>query len=68
MKDCEEGWERQEDHCYLWATAKKNWTAAEDFCKQEGGHLASVASDATMSFVLLGAVKKESCRGLARRQ
>ena len=59
VKDCEAGWERQEDHCYLWATAKKNWTAAEDFCQQEGGHLASVASDATMSFVLLGAVKKD---------
>ena len=58
MKDCEEGWERHEDLCYLWVTAKKNWTAAEDFCQKEGGHLASVAEETTMGFVLLGAVKK----------
>ena len=31
-----------------------NWTDAEDFCRKEGGHLASVDSYATNNFVLEG--------------
>ena len=54
MEACGEGWEANGDHCYLWNTGKKNWTAAEDFCLQEGGHLASVTSNATNDFVLEG--------------
>ena len=54
VKTCESGWERHGDHCYLCTTAKKNWTAAEDFCLEEGGHLASVVSDATLGYILLG--------------
>ena len=50
IKTCE----RHGDHCYLWTTAKKNWTADEDFCMEEGGHLASVVSDATLGYILLG--------------
>ena len=30
---------------------KKNWTAAEDFCLNEGGHLASIATEAVNSFI-----------------
>ena len=38
----------------MWSTDKKNWNASEDFCKKEGGHLASVHSNATFDFVLEG--------------
>ena len=52
VESCEEGWEENGDHCYFWSNDKKNWTDAEDFCQTEGGHLASVISDATNYFVL----------------
>ena len=54
MEACEQDWEKIGDDCFLWNTDKKNWTAAEDFCQQEGGHLASVHSIATNDFVLEG--------------
>ena len=38
----------------MWNSEKKNWTDAEDFCQKEGGHLASVHSDAAVDFVLQG--------------
>ena len=31
-----------------------NWTAAEDFCQEKGGHLASVGSNETMDNIMLG--------------
>ena len=53
VETCDEGWEKNGNHCYLWVTEKKNWTNnAEDFCQEEGGHLASVSSNETMRYVL----------------
>ena len=54
VETCDEGWEKHGNHCYLWVTKKMNWTAAEDFCQEEGGHLASVAAKETMDFVNAG--------------
>ena len=54
MEACEENWEKNGDHCYLWNNDAKNWTAAEDFCQQAGGHLASVPFDSTYVFILEG--------------
>ena len=54
VESCEQGWEKNGDHCYLWGTDKKNWNDAEDFCQKEGGHLASVTSNATRDFVVEG--------------
>jgi len=54
VEACGEDWERNGDRCYFWGTDKKNWTEAEDFCQREGGHLASVTSNATKVFVLEG--------------
>merc|ERR1719341_1998273 len=54
VESCEEGWEENGEHCYLWSTDKKNWTSAEEFCRKEGGHLASVHSTATVKFVVEG--------------
>jgi len=48
---CKEGWEENGDHCYYFSTEKKNWFAAETFCQREGGHLASVHSNATNDFI-----------------
>jgi len=54
VEACAEGWEANGDHCYLFGDEKKNWTAAEDFCRGEGGHLATVNTNATKEFVLDG--------------
>ena len=54
VESCEQDWEKNGDHCYKWNTAKRNWTAAQDFCRKEGGHLASVHSNTTFNFVLEG--------------
>merc|ERR1711953_1568655 len=51
VESCEQGWEKNGDHCYLWNTDKKNWNDAEDFCQKEGGHLASVTTNATKQYL-----------------
>jgi len=58
VEACPEGWEANGAHCYLWGDEKKNWTAAEDFCRGEGGHLATVNTNATKEFVLEGLASK----------
>ena len=58
VEACPEGWEANGDHCYLFGVEKKNWTAAEDFCRGEGGHLATVNTNATKEFVLDGLAKR----------
>jgi len=54
VEACDNSWEQNGDHCYFWGTNKKNWTDAEDFCQEEGGHLASVTTNETKDFVLEG--------------
>ena len=44
VKVCPKGWESHGDRCYLWQNDPKNWTEAEQFCKDKGAHLASVTS------------------------
>jgi len=58
VEACPEGWEANGDHCYLFGGEKKNWTAAEDFCRGEGGHLATVNTNATKEFVLEGMARR----------
>ena len=63
MEACEQDWERNGTHCYLWNTVAKNWTDAEDFCQQAGGHLASsVHTNVTNDFIL----EETKRRGLNR--
>jgi len=63
VEACEQDWERNGEHCYLWNTEAKNWTDAEDFCQQAGGHLASaVHTNATNNFIL----EETKRRGLNR--
>merc|ERR1719234_77170 len=54
VEACGQDWAKNGDSCHLWISEKKNWTDAEDFCQEEGGHLASVHSDAAVNFVLEG--------------
>ena len=56
VETCDEGWEKHGNHCYLWGTEPpfKAWTEAEDFCQEEGGHLASVGSNEIMDYIILG--------------
>ena len=58
MEACPEGWKANGDHCSLWGDEKKNWTAAEDFCRGEGGHLATMNTNATKEFVLEGLTRR----------
>ena len=56
VAECQQDQEKHGDHCYLWSdkdtTGMKTWDKAEAFCIQKGGHLASVASEATEAYVL----------------
>lgn len=55
VETCGDDWEKNGDFCYLWKTDKKNWTSAEDFCQQEGCHLASpVHSNFTNDYISVG--------------
>jgi len=51
VQACEEGWEKNGDHCYYFSNVTKNWFAAETFCRNESGHLASIHSDTTKDIV-----------------
>ena len=51
VSSCDEGWKQFGNNCYLFKLEKKTWTAAEDFCLNEGGHLASIASKAINTFI-----------------
>ena len=54
VESCEQDWEKNGEHCYLWSTDRKNWTSAENFCNKAGGHLATVQSAATFNFLVEG--------------
>ena len=58
VEACKEGWEMKGEHCYLWSTDKKSWTAAEDFCLKDRGHLASATSNTTSVFFWEGMKRK----------
>ena len=38
---CKHGWKEHNGHCYYLSASNntKNWTAAEDFCREQGSHL-----------------------------
>ena len=54
VQDCEQPWEANGQHCYFWSDHPESWNKAEQFCQSEGGHLASVASNATNQYILRG--------------
>ena len=50
---CPDGWEEFEGRCFLWVRNNKtSWDAAENFCQNEGGHLASVTSKEDQAYML----------------
>ena len=58
VKDCKEGWEANRQHCFFWSIASASWDEAEQTCQKEGGHLASVTSNATNQYILSGLDKR----------
>ena len=50
-RECEEGWEKNGNHCYFWSTVSKTWDESEEICKGKGAHLASVTSKATDDYI-----------------
>ena len=49
---CDQGWDVFGDQCYFYGTDMKSWFGAEEHCKEEGGHLASVSTSAIEDYVL----------------
>ena len=50
---CKENWEEKSGRCFLWGGNKKrSWDEAEEFCQKEGGHLASVTSEAIHEYII----------------
>jgi hypothetical protein len=49
---CRSGWQEFEGHCYLLVkVVGVTWAGAEKDCKDKGGHLTSIHSDAESSFI-----------------
>ena len=59
MQECEQDWEENGDHCYYWSTDTKTWDDAEEFCKEEGAHLASVISKDINYYIAAGLKKQK---------
>ena len=51
---CRDGWKEHDGHCYYLSASNntKNWTAAEDFCREQGSHLASMVDDTLKDNIL----------------
>ena len=57
-QSCPPGWTRfnkgpasSASYCYRFYNQQKNWQAAEEVCKREGGHLAGCRNDYHNNFV-----------------
>jgi len=48
---CPDGWKKFYQNCYNFVEKTLNWQDAENHCKQEGGHLASVNSKEENDFI-----------------
>ena len=46
VSSCKPFWVEVENHCYHWSTLKLNWLESEETCRKQGGHLASIPSQA----------------------
>ena len=59
---CPKGWERMEDHCYLWPSAdlRRSWGEAEQFCNDQDGHLASVTNLKIQNYIQSKVEKNDS--------
>ena len=57
---CEPGWEEFDGRGYIWSKEKMFWGAAEEECRNMGGHLASVTSQDVHKFL------HQSVRGSTR--
>ena len=50
---CDPGWQAFNGSCYFWSQEKLFWGAAEEKCRELGGHLASVTSEDVHNFLHL---------------
>lgn len=51
LKSCEDGWVKFQGHCYLHVTERKLWLDAEQYCRYENAHLASIITPEEQNFV-----------------
>ena len=49
--DCPSGWTEFRGHCYQLSSFYAPWADAEEDCKNKGGHLASIHSEAERLFI-----------------
>ena len=52
VENCTQPWEVNGQHCYFWSNDSKSWEEAEKTCREKGGHLASVRTNATNNYIL----------------
>lgn len=49
--ECEQGWTRYKDHCYIYKPIEKSWSDAVKSCSDEGGSLVYIYDDDENSWV-----------------
>ena len=47
VSSCKPYWVEIDTHCYMWENFQLSWHEAEEYCRKQGGHLASITSKAT---------------------
>ena len=57
MPECTSPWEENNGTCYFWSQDKLFWGAAEEKCRELGGHLASVATEHNYLRLKVGKIK-----------
>ena len=53
MPECTSPWEENNGTCYFWSQDKLFWGAAEERCRELGGHLASVTTEKEHNYLRL---------------
>ena len=61
VNGCQGKWKKHGNRCYLWSDEgiKKSWADAEEYCKGEGGNLASVTSKAINDYIKREGITKK---------
>ena len=58
---CSSDWEKQGGRCYFWSQEKLFWGAAEEKCRDLGGHLASVTTQEIHDYLKLNVSEHLIC-------
>ena len=51
VSSCPEGQDKVDNHCLFCPNISQNWLDAEQYCNNEGGHLASVTNENIQDYI-----------------